>query len=83
MAANTSLQISTIGLLPFLIASERISPQNRNRLLTAMQSVTADSAAWRLSLLNHFNLDEISLYQISQPVLITRLRSRPTFAFCR
>ncbi len=63
-------QISTIGLLPFLIASERISPQNRNRLLRAMQSVTADSAAWRLSLLNDFNLDEIPLHQIPQSVLI-------------
>ncbi len=63
-------QISTIGLLPFLIASERISPQNRNRLLTAMRSVTAKSAAWRLSLLNDFNLDEIPLNQIPQPVLI-------------
>ncbi len=63
-------QISTIGLLPFLIDSERISPQNRNRLLSAMQSVTADSAAWRLCLLNDFNLDEIPLHQIPQPVLI-------------
>ncbi len=63
-------QISTIGLLPFLTASERISPQNRNRLLTAMRSVTAKSAAWRLSLLNDFNLDEIPLNNILQPVLI-------------
>ncbi len=63
-------QISTIGLLPFLIASERIAPQNRNRLLTVMQSVTAKSAAWRLSLLNDFNLDEIPLHEIPQPVLI-------------
>ncbi|MEM9509755.1 MAG: alpha/beta hydrolase [Cyanobacteria bacterium P01_E01_bin.35] len=54
-------QTSTIGLLPFLIASERISPQNQNRLLTAMRSVTAKSAAWRFSLLNNFNLDEIPL----------------------
>ncbi len=63
-------QISTIGLLPFLTAPERISPQNRNRLLSAMQSVTADTAAWRLCLLNDFNLDEIPLNNIPQPVLI-------------
>ena len=63
-------QISTIGFLPFLIASERISPQNRNSLLRAMQSVTAKTTAWRISLLNNFNLDEIPLYQISQPVLV-------------
>ncbi|MDJ0897500.1 MAG: alpha/beta hydrolase [Xenococcus sp. MO_188.B8] len=63
-------QVSTIGLLPFLIASERISSQNRNSLLTAMQSVTANSAAWRLSLLNDFRLDEMPLHKVSQPVLI-------------
>ncbi|MGK7894763.1 MAG: alpha/beta fold hydrolase [Xenococcus sp. (in: cyanobacteria)] len=63
-------QISTIGFLPFLTASERISAQNRNSLLRAMRSVTAKSTAWRISLLNNFNLDEIPLYQISQPVLV-------------
>ena len=61
---------STIGLLPFLIAAERISPHNQELLLTAMRSVTANSAAWRISLLNQFNLDEIPLNLISQTVLI-------------
>ncbi len=63
-------QISTIGFVPFLIASERVSPQNRNSILTAMQSVTANSAAWRISLLNNFSLDEMPLYKISQPILV-------------
>ncbi len=63
-------QISTIGLLPFLITSKRVSLQTRNSLLTAMRSVTANSAAWRISLLNNFNLEEIPLSKISQPVLI-------------
>ena len=63
-------QVSTIGLLPFLITSKRVSLQTRNSLLTAMRSVTAHSAAWRISLLNNFNLEEISLSKISQPVLI-------------
>ena len=63
-------QISTIGLLPFLITSKRVSLQTRNSLLTAMRSVTANSAAWRISLLNNFNLEEIPLSKISQPVLV-------------
>ena len=63
-------QISAIGLLPFLIASERISSQNRSRLLTAMQSVTTQSAAWRISLLNDFHLADIPLHQITKPTLI-------------
>ncbi|MGK7916854.1 MAG: alpha/beta fold hydrolase [Prochloraceae cyanobacterium] len=63
-------QISAIGLLPFLIASERISTQNRSRLLTAMQSVTTQSAAWRISLLHDFHLADIPLHQITKPTLI-------------
>lgn len=63
-------KVSTIGLLPFLIASERISLQNQESLLTAMRSVTANSAAWRISLLNQFNIDEIPLNKILQPVLL-------------
>ena len=63
-------QISAIGLLPFLIASERISSQNRSRLLTVMQSVTTQSAAWRISLLNDFHLADIPLHQITKPTLI-------------
>ncbi|ELS04393.1 putative hydrolase or acyltransferase of alpha/beta superfamily [Xenococcus sp. PCC 7305] len=63
-------KMSAIGLLPFLIATERVSPQNQNALLTAMQSVTARTAAWRISLLSSFNLDEMPLHKISQPVLI-------------
>ena len=35
-----------------------------------MQSVTSNSAAWRISLLNNSSLDEIPLSKISQPVLV-------------
>ena len=63
-------RLSTVGLLPFLIAPERVPSQNRRALLAAMQSVTAESAAWRLSLLNNFRLDELSWHQLSQPVLL-------------
>jgi pimeloyl-ACP methyl ester carboxylesterase len=35
-----------------------------------MQSVTPESAAWRLSLLSQFVLEELPLERIEQPVLI-------------
>ncbi len=63
-------QLSTVGLLPFLIAPERVSPKNRRALLRAMQSVTPESAAWRLSLLSQFKLEELPLDDITQPVLV-------------
>jgi pimeloyl-ACP methyl ester carboxylesterase len=63
-------RISTLGLLPFLIARQRVSRQSRRALLTAMQSVKPESAAWRLALLNQFTLEELPLQQISQPVLV-------------
>ena len=37
-------KISTLGLLPFLIAPERVSYQSCQALITAMQSVTPQSA---------------------------------------
>ncbi len=63
-------RLSTVGLLPFLIAPERVEPQTRRKLLAAMQSVTPESAAWRLSLLSQFSLDELPLAGLSQPVLV-------------
>ena len=67
---NSLYRLSTLGLLPFLIAPHRVSLPSRRALLTAMQSVTPESAAWRLSLLNQFVLEELPLERIEQPVLI-------------
>ncbi len=67
---NPLYQLSTVGLLPFLIASERVDAEARRLLLAAMQSVTPESAAWRLSLLSRFDLDQLPLHQIIQPVLV-------------
>lgn len=63
-------RISTLGLLPFLIAPQRVSRPTRQALLKAMQSVTPKSAAWRLSLLSQFVLEELPLECVKQPVLI-------------
>jgi pimeloyl-ACP methyl ester carboxylesterase len=63
-------RVSTLGLLPFLIAPQRVSHQSRHALLTAMKSVTAASAAWRLSLLGQFSLEQLPLARIKQPTLV-------------
>jgi pimeloyl-ACP methyl ester carboxylesterase len=63
-------RLSTLGLLPLLIAPDRVSPENRRALLRAMQSLTSESAAWRLSLLSQFKLEELPLEDIRQPVLV-------------
>ncbi len=63
-------QISTLGLLPFLIAPQRVSRPNQRALLAAMQSVTPKSAAWRLSLLSEFTVDKLPMKRIEQPTLV-------------
>lgn len=63
-------QVSTLGLLPFLIIPERVSRTTRRALLKAMQSVTPVSAAWRLSLLSEFALGKLPVSQIKQSVLV-------------
>jgi pimeloyl-ACP methyl ester carboxylesterase len=67
----TSLyHLSTLGLLPLLIAPDRVCIKTQQDLLAAMQSVSPASAAWRLSLLNQFVLDDLPLDRIEQPVLM-------------
>ncbi len=63
-------RLSTLGLLPLLIAPERVSLSNRQALLSAMQSVSPLSAAWRISLLSKFVLEKLPLERILQPVLL-------------
>lgn len=63
-------RLSTFGLLPLLISPERVSLSNQQALLRAMQSVSPMSAAWRISLLSQFVLEQLPLNQILQPALI-------------
>lgn len=62
--------LSTLGLLPLLIAPERVAIPTQQNLLAAMQSVSPQSAAWRLSLLSQFIVDDLPLDRIEQPVLM-------------
>ena len=62
--------LGAFGLLPFLISFERVPKSNRQALLRAMQQVTPETAAWRLSLLNNFELDQMALKQFRAPTLL-------------
>jgi pimeloyl-ACP methyl ester carboxylesterase len=63
-------QLSTFSLCNLLIASHRVSRPRRHQLLAAMQAVKPQSAAWRLSLLRQFRLEDLPLDRVRQPVLI-------------
>ncbi len=61
---------SSVGLLPFLAALERILPADRRALLKVMKTVPQKTSAWRMALLKSFELDALPLNQMKQPVLI-------------
>lgn len=63
-------QLSTWGLLSLLVAPDRVAQLDQRALLSAMQSVTQSSAAWRLSLLQGFNPHPHQLAQLHHPTLI-------------
>ena len=63
-------QFGAVGLLLFLISFERVSEDNRQALLQAIRQVTSEAAAWRLSLLRDFQLDEMCLRQFKIPTLL-------------
>jgi len=57
-------------LLNFLVAAEKVDFKAKETLSAAMRSVPAKTAAWRLSLLREFALDDRLLRRLTQPVLI-------------
>ncbi len=61
---------SSLWLMPFLARLERLTPDDRQTLLKAVQSVPQKTSIWRLSLLNEFMISEAELQQITQPVLL-------------
>lgn len=68
-------QASSVALVPFLAALERISPGDRRALLEAMQSVPQKTSIWRLSLLSQFDINQIQLSCLTQPVLLIASRA--------
>ena len=67
---SSSYQLGAFGLLPFLISFERVAKNNRQALLDAMHQVTPDAAAWRISLLNSFQIDPTALKKFRAPALL-------------
>ncbi len=67
---GTLYRLSTLGLLPLLIAPHRVSSANQQALLRAMQSVSPQTAAWRISMLSQFILERLPLARIFQPSLV-------------
>lgn len=63
-------QLSAIGLLPYIAALERILPEDRTALLQAMRTVHKATSIWRLALLKSFQLENLPLYRLTQPVLV-------------
>ena len=65
--APTLYSVATHGLLPFLADWARVPAHHRHLLLTAMQAVSPETAAWRLALLDR---PEVSPHPIPHPTLI-------------
>lgn len=63
-------QWSTHGFLPFLAATERLTPGDRQFLLNTLQSIPSQTSAWRLSLLGAFSVNMKALKHVHQQVLL-------------
>jgi pimeloyl-ACP methyl ester carboxylesterase len=67
---NSLYELSSIALLPFLAELDRIAPRDRQAFLEAVCSVPQKTSAWRLSLLQEFDIDSLPLGKWMQPTLI-------------
>ncbi|MEM9803662.1 MAG: alpha/beta hydrolase [Cyanobacteria bacterium P01_D01_bin.56] len=67
---GTTYRVGATGLIPFLVASHRVAKHQRQALHQAMQAVTPEAIAWRLSLLRDFRLNQAKLRQFKSPVLL-------------
>ncbi len=63
-------QFGAVGLLPFLASLGRIKQGDRHEMLKTIRSVPPETVIWRLSLIRQFDLDEMQLRQLTQPVLL-------------
>jgi pimeloyl-ACP methyl ester carboxylesterase len=63
-------KISSIITLPFLTHLNRVSPANRQALLNSVRAASKKTAAQRLTLMRQFDIDEMKLHQLTQPVLL-------------
>lgn len=62
--------ISTLGLLLFLAALDKMEESDRQALLDAMRSIPLKTTVWRLGMLRKFNVTEQQLQTIQQRTLV-------------
>ncbi|MEM9804131.1 MAG: alpha/beta fold hydrolase [Cyanobacteria bacterium P01_D01_bin.56] len=67
---GTTYRVGAMGLMPFMIKAHRVTNHNRQALLQAMQLVTPEAIAWRLSLLRDFRLNQAKLRRFKSPTLV-------------
>lgn len=63
-------QVSSVMLLPWLAYFRRMLPGDRQTFLQTVRSVPQKTSIWRLSMLSKFNLADMDLQRITQPVLL-------------
>lgn len=67
---NLAYRYSSQGLIPFLIEPHRVKRRDRVALTSAMESVPAKMAAWRMDLLRKFEVERLPLEKMPHPVLL-------------
>jgi pimeloyl-ACP methyl ester carboxylesterase len=61
---------STLFILPFLAALDRITNSDRQALLNAMKSLPSVVVSWRIALLHNFAISPQKLSRLTQPILL-------------
>ncbi|MGC1217308.1 MAG: alpha/beta hydrolase [Phormidesmis sp.] len=67
---SMAYRFSSQGMVPFLIEPSRVARRDRVALASAMESVPVKTAAWRMSLLNQFEVERLPLERMTHPVLL-------------
>ena len=63
-------RLGAVGLLPFLASLGRVTKSDRREMLKVIRSVPPETVLWRIALVRDFDVDEVQLRQLTQPVLL-------------
>ena len=67
---SSAYQFSSLGLVPLLIETHRVSRGDRKDMTAAMGAVPAKTASWRMKLLSEFEAERLPLERMTHPVLL-------------
>jgi len=59
-----------LGLLAVLASLDRIAPADRQDMLHTMRSVPPETVLWRITLVKEFDVSDVQLRQLTQPILV-------------